>query len=69
MRYSENHHVQIPHIGHVAELDAVFLVSFPRVHAASAFILLLRAESIIYFKYNLVLYLYSLIAAAFLITR
>ncbi|WP_136608162.1 glycosyltransferase [Paenibacillus dokdonensis] len=33
------------------------------------FIMLLRAESIIYFKYNLLLYLYSLIAAAFLLTR
>ncbi|MGG6311308.1 glycosyltransferase [Paenibacillus macerans] len=37
--------------------------------AAIVFIMLLRAESIIYFKYNLVLYLYSMIAAAFLITR
>ncbi len=37
--------------------------------AAVLFIVLLRAESVIYFKYNLVLYLYSLIAAAFLITR
>ncbi|MDU2238980.1 MAG: glycosyltransferase family 2 protein [Paenibacillus sp.] len=37
--------------------------------AAIVFILLLRAESIIYLKYNVVLYLYSLIAAAFLITR
>lgn len=46
------------------------------VYSASAimfvaviFIMLMRAESIIYFKYNLVLYLYSLIAAAFLLTR
>lgn len=37
--------------------------------AAIVFVMLLRAESVIYFKYNLVLYLYSLIAAAFLITR
>ncbi|WP_223068583.1 glycosyltransferase [Paenibacillus caui] len=36
---------------------------------ASLFIMLMRAESIIYFKYNLVLYLYSLIAALFLLTR
>lgn len=36
---------------------------------AVAFVMLLRVESIIYFKYNLVLYLYSLIAAAFLLTR
>lgn len=35
----------------------------------SAFVMLLRAESIVYFKYNIVLYLYSLIAAAFLLTR
>lgn len=36
---------------------------------AAAFIMLMRAESIIYFKYNIYLYLYSLIAAAFLLTR
>ncbi|WP_152403772.1 glycosyltransferase family 2 protein [Paenibacillus cellulositrophicus] len=36
---------------------------------AAVFVLLLRAESIIYFKYNFLLYLYSLIAAAFLLTR
>lgn len=46
------------------------------VYSASAILLfavllimLMRAESIIYFKYNVVLYLYSLIAAAFLLTR
>lgn len=46
------------------------------VYSASAllfltvlFIMLMRAESIIYFKYNTVLYLYSLIAALFLLTR
>jgi len=37
--------------------------------AVSLFIMLLRAESIVYFKYNILLYLYSLIAAAFLLTR
>ncbi|MCL6460201.1 MAG: glycosyltransferase family 2 protein [Gorillibacterium sp.] len=36
---------------------------------AVVFIMLLRIESIVYFKYNMVLYLYSLIAAAFLLTR
>ncbi|MCM3786243.1 glycosyltransferase [Neobacillus mesonae] len=46
------------------------------VYSASAILLfavllimLMRAESVIYFKYNFVLYLYSLIAAAFLLTR
>ncbi|WP_334073061.1 MULTISPECIES: glycosyltransferase [Paenibacillus] len=46
------------------------------VYSASAilfvavlFIMLMRVESVIYFRYNLVLYLYSLIAAAFLLTR
>ncbi|MGE7826455.1 glycosyltransferase [Paenibacillus sp. NPDC093718] len=46
------------------------------VYSASAlmfmavlFIMLMRAESIIYFKYNMVLYLYSLIATLFLLTR
>ena len=46
------------------------------VYSASAlmfvavlFIILMRAESIIYFKYNMVLYLYSLIATLFLLTR
>ncbi|RUS49088.1 glycosyltransferase [Cohnella sp. AR92] len=36
---------------------------------ASLFIVLMRTESIIYFKYHSLLYLYSLIAAAFLLTR
>ena len=35
----------------------------------SAFIMLMRAESIIYFKFNKWLYLYSIIAAAFLLSR
>lgn len=46
------------------------------VYSASAilfvailFIMLMRVESVVYFRYNLVLYLYSLIAAAFLLTR
>ncbi|WP_168123324.1 glycosyltransferase [Paenibacillus sp. HB172176] len=33
------------------------------------FIILLRAESVIYFKYNITLYLYSITAAAFLLSR
>lgn len=37
--------------------------------AASLIVMLMRAESIIYFKYNWLLYLYSLIAATFLLTR
>jgi hyaluronan synthase len=36
---------------------------------AVAVIMLMRVESIIYFKYNIMLYLYSLTAAAFLLTR
>ncbi|MEC0333334.1 glycosyltransferase [Paenibacillus macerans] len=36
---------------------------------AMTIILLMRAESIIYFKYNILLYLYSLTAAIFLLTR
>jgi len=36
---------------------------------AVVFIMLMRVESIIYFKYNITLYLYSLIAAAFLLSR
>lgn len=36
---------------------------------AAGFVMLLRAESLIYFKYNSLLYLYSLIAAAFLLSR
>lgn len=35
----------------------------------SAFIMMMRAESIIYFKFNKWLYLYSIIAAAFLLSR
>ncbi|MEK5067040.1 glycosyltransferase family 2 protein [Sporosarcina sp. FSL K6-1508] len=36
---------------------------------AILFIILMRVESVIYFKYNKVLYLYSLLAASFLLTR
>ena len=35
----------------------------------TAFIILMRAESVIYFKFNKWLYLYSIITAAFLLTR
>lgn len=35
----------------------------------TAFIILLRAESVVYFKFNKVLYTYSIIAATFLLTR
>ncbi|MDF2836546.1 MAG: putative N-acetylglucosaminyltransferase [Paenibacillus sp.] len=35
----------------------------------SSVVLLMRAESVIYFKYNYILYLYSLIAATFLLSR
>ena len=37
--------------------------------AAVLFVMLMRAESVIYFKYNLPLYLYSLIASIFLLSR
>ncbi len=36
---------------------------------ATAFVLLLRAESVLYFKFNKVLYTYSIIAATFLVSR
>ena len=36
---------------------------------STIFIMLMRAESVIYFQYNILLYMYSLIAAAFLLTR
>ncbi len=35
----------------------------------SAFVILLRAESVLYFNFNKVLYLYSIMAATFLLTR
>ncbi|MDZ5723859.1 glycosyltransferase [Acetobacterium sp. K1/6] len=37
--------------------------------AVSIFIILMRAESVIYFKFNKALYLYSIIAAVFLLSR
>lgn len=39
------------------------------VFIISSFIMLMRAESVIYFKFNKWLYLYSIIAAAFLLSR
>ncbi|KNB72095.1 glycosyltransferase family 2 protein [Brevibacillus reuszeri] len=47
---------------------AIYMAS-ASLFVAALFVMLMRAESIIYFKYNIYLYLYSLIAAAFLLTR
>ena len=44
-------------------------VSFALLLLIAAFIILMRSESVIYFKFNKSLYLYSIIAAAFLLTR
>ena len=44
-------------------------VSFALLLLIAAFIILMRSESVIYFKFNKGLYLYSIIAAAFLLTR
>ncbi|MGE4587983.1 MAG: glycosyltransferase [Acidaminococcaceae bacterium] len=44
-------------------------VSFALLLMIAAFIILMRSESVIYFKFNKSLYLYSIIAAAFLLTR
>ena len=44
-------------------------VSFALLLMIAAFIILMRSESVIYFKFNKGLYLYSIIAAAFLLTR
>lgn len=50
--------------------DRYLLVSASLALAFVAFcVVLMRAESVIYFKYNALLYSYSLIAAAFLLTR
>ena len=44
-------------------------VSFALLLLIAVFIILMRSESVIYFKFNKGLYLYSIIAAAFLLTR
>ena len=44
-------------------------VSFALLLMIAAFIILMRSESVIYFKFNKGLYTYSIIAAAFLLTR
>ena len=44
-------------------------VSFALLLMIAAFIILMRSESVIYFKFNKGLYMYSIIAAAFLLTR
>ena len=44
-------------------------VSFALLLLIAAFIILMRSESVIYFKFNKGLYLYSIIAAVFLLTR
>lgn len=45
------------------------MISSLLMFAIVAFIVLMRAESVIYFKYNKWLYLYSIIAAAFLLSK
>lgn len=47
----------------------MLLISSILLFFISAFILLMRAESVIYFKFNKWLYLYSIIAAFFLLSR
>ena len=47
---------------------SVFMAS-SLLFIAVALVMLMRVESVIYFKYNKVLYFYSLVAATFLLTR
>ena len=47
----------------------ISIVSFALLLMIAAFIILMRSESVIYFKFNKGLYTYSIIAAAFLLTR
>lgn len=47
----------------------MLMISSILLFTISAFIILMRAESIIYFKFNKWLYLYSIIAAFFLLSR
>ncbi|MFZ5969949.1 MAG: glycosyltransferase [Bacillota bacterium] len=47
----------------------VLLISSLLLFFVTGFILLMRAESVVYFKFNKYLYLYSIIAAAFLLSR
>lgn len=46
-----------------------FVISAGLLAMVSFFVVMMRAESVIYFRFNRVLYLYSLIAACFLLTR
>lgn len=47
----------------------IYLSSVLLLLCISAIVMLMRAESVIYYKYNALLYTYSIIAAAFLLTR
>lgn len=47
----------------------MLVVSSMLLFFISFFIILMRAESVIYFKFNKILYLYSIIAAVFLLSR
>ena len=47
----------------------ISIVSFALLLLIAAFIILMRSESVIYFKFNKGLYTYSIITAAFLLTR
>ena len=47
----------------------MLMISSMLLFFISAFVILMRAESVIYFKFNKVLYLYSIMAAVFLLSR
>lgn len=47
----------------------VLLISSVLLFLITAFIVLMRAESVVYFRFNKYLYLYSIIAASFLLSR
>ncbi len=47
----------------------MLMISSMLLFFISAFVILMRAESVIYFKFNKLLYLYSIMAAVFLLSR
>lgn len=47
----------------------LYVVSILLLFCISLMVIMMRGESVIYFKYNAILYSYSIIAAMFLLTR
>jgi hyaluronan synthase len=62
-------HTDLNHYLKVRKDNLVLMLSSLLLFFITAFVVLMRAESVIYFKFNRMTYLYSIVAAVFLLSR